>query len=905
MSYETKYPSAANLIGNVAITRSIRPTIRSGTRRANPDFSSSVPYYPGTTGKTLRINYTKEVSSVVTAASTDIVFSDNGIATIIATINAADSSNISASDVDGFLSISNLNPGKTHYLTIAAFTTPSSDAAPILGFSVDPFPGSTSFAGELAASPGSRTQSNPQTTTLIAKNDDLGTAELNRPLYSILQFIENIRAELNRDVVVYKDLALSFSAHNPGPIAAARVNDDSIRLFYPFPVADPPTVLDPARLSAYYRVLDSTGTGEAVKNFGSGTTNANAASVTNLFYSTNLTNFNSGAAFSTWGTPDGGTIVSSTVANKDKHPSTNITTIVGNIIQCSSATFVTHKVKSGDPVKLTAATLQPFDHSGWYAVDAVIDETHLAIRPMASSEETPDGTNIRPRWLNPLAAGTLRVAVGRFIPAGDIYIAIDTTLTTTSQVVRVPVGVPFINTLTEDRARDLSGNLKILSSVLQDHLNSTADRHPATSITGFTSATSWRDGSTVSGTNLKQTIEDILTDLKAQAIGDSGTGRVGAEAISIGGSAPNSISQGTVLTQLTALLTDIQSHVNQSSGAHTASAISYAGGPAWLDGTLNISTTVEAQLDRIIDVLSSTIGAFGVGAAKIGAAAVGTDLSSGTVASQISSLATNWLKMDRINSISARQIFLGRIDAAEIFSTDIALGIHSAGSLTAGNGLGVLAGGAAIHGVSEFFDGVTFDSNVTFDTDVTIDGVLGVTGLITATAGMTASGLITANSGVTAAANQHIVVSGTGKFKHGTRTLFISGTSFQGNVSTSWATTNNRTSMIGVGSNLCAGIPLDIGKRISAIRVVVVDNASGPVKLKADFISSTFPSAAITTIGSTPVSDGSGNFQILTVASFSPQTITSGVYLAIQASITTGSSSSVFVYGAEVDYDEP
>lgn len=904
MSYETKYPGAANLIGNVTISRNIHPTIRSGTRRTSPDFSSSVPYYPSATGKTLRITYTKEVSSVVTTTSVDVTFSGNGMSTIIAAINAADSTNIAASDVDGFLTLTNLNPGKTHRLTITPFSTPSSDAAPFLGFPVDPFPGSTSFAGELAAAPGSRVQSNPQTTTLIAKDDDIGSAELNRPLYSILQLVENLRAELSRDVVVYRDVLLNFSAHNPGPVAAANINDDTLRIFYPFPDVDPPTVLDPSDLSPYYRVLDSEGEGEAVRNFGSGTTNANAATVTNLYYATSLTTFSNTAAFSTWGTPDGGTIVSSTVTNKDKHPSTGITSIVGNIVFCSSATFLTHKVKVGDPVKITATVLQPFDHTGWYAVDAVIDETHLAIRPMASSEDTPDGTGLRPRWMNPAGGGTLRVAVGRFIPAGNIFVAIDTTLTTTTQVIRLPVGVPFISTLTEDRAKDLSGNLKILSSVLQDHLNSSPDRHPATSITGFTSATTFVNGHTITGTNLKQTIEDILTKLGSQTIANSGTARIGAEAITISGSAPNSIAQGSVVSQITALLMALQSHVNQLSAAHAASAISYAGGPAWLDGVTNNSTTVEGQLDRIIDVLSSTIGAFGVGAAKIGAAAVGTDLASGTVASQLSSLATTWLKMDRINTITARQLFNDRIDATDIFATG---GVH-ADALSAQNGLGVLAGGAFISGLSQFHDDVTFDNA---SATVTFDGFVVFSGTINST--LVVSGLITANAGVTAAVNQHFSTSGTGRYKHPTYTLPISAAAFAASIGASGqylASTNLKLQFTGSGLqiNAMASIPLPSGKRLLAVRVRVADSGTGPSVWSASIVRESLSAslgAGSSSLGSSGSSAGTGLAQTITISSITNPVITAGFVYSLNLNTSAASGATMTVLGAEIDFDDP
>lgn len=648
MSYETIYPSGLNLIGNVNVPRNILPTLRSNIRRHDPDITSNVPYIASLAGKTLRINYTKEVSSVVTPATFDIAFTSTSFKAAIDLINTGDSPNVFAAEIDGFLVLQNLNPGKTHLITIAPFTTPSSDAAPLLGFAVDPFPGSTSFAGEIAAAPGSRFQLNPQTTTLISKDETFSSATLNRAFSSTLQFLEDLRAELTRDVVVFKDIPLTFAIHSGDGLSAANINDDSIRVYYP--IISPPTAA--SDLNSFYRILTTTKDAEIVS-----LTNPVALQATGLFYATSGTPFVTGSAFTTWGTPDGKSIVSTGTPNKDKHASTNITNIQGNIITCSGATFIAKKIKSGDPVLLTASVLQPFDHSGWWSVDAVIDETHLAIRPMAKSEDTPDGSNIRPRWLNSSAAGTLRIAIGRFIPAGNVFVALSAT-NTGNLIVRAAVGVPFINTLTDDRAKSLSGTLDKLGNALLTHLNAASNAHAATAITGFTSATSWRDTTTISGGNLQQTIEDILTDLKAQATGNSGIGRIGAEVITVTGGAPNTLAQGTILTQLTALLQAIHDHVVLASGAHAATAISYAGGGNWADGTTNPATTVEGQLDKIISDLAPSTGS-----AKIGGAASGTDIAAGTIAAQTVDLAINWLKMSRANIISAAQTFSALLTA--------------------------------------------------------------------------------------------------------------------------------------------------------------------------------------------------------------------------------------------------
>lgn len=94
-----------------------------------------------------------------------------------------------------------------------------------------------------------------------------------------------------------------------------------------------------------------------------------------------------------------------------------------------------------------------------------------------------------------------------------------------------------------------------------------------------------------------------------------------------------------------------------------AAGVSYAGGGNWADTTANPATTVEDQLDKVISDLSGSGGT-----AKLGAPSVGTDLSAGTLASQISSLATGWGKLNRTNTWSTQQTFSGAVQASGLLS---------------------------------------------------------------------------------------------------------------------------------------------------------------------------------------------------------------------------------------------
>lgn len=69
----------------------------------------------------------------------------------------------------------------------------------------------------------------------------------------------------------------------------------------------------------------------------------------------------------------------------------------------------------------------------------------------------------------------------------------------------------------------------------------------------------------------------------------------------------------------------LTNHINDPVGAHAASAISYAGGPAWADLTANPASNAEAQLDKLVSDLAT-----GDGANKIRYNGVGSGFADGT-----------------------------------------------------------------------------------------------------------------------------------------------------------------------------------------------------------------------------------------------------------------------------------
>jgi hypothetical protein len=171
----------------------------------------------------------------------------------------------------------------------------------------------------------------------------------------------------------------------------------------------------------------------------------------------------------------------------------------------------------------------------------------------------------------------------------------------------------------------------------------------------------------------------------------------------------------------------------------------------------------------------------------------------------------------------------------------------------------------------------------------------------------TFSGLITASAGLTAAANQHVTVSGTGRFKHGTLTRQVSGYGFIalfGGATADYGRSGGQE-VSNTGSAGAWGLSLafDQGVRIQTIRIYVYDNATGPTKVQAGVNQQVASTLATTSLGTSSVSAGTGAFQTLTISGINT-TVTSGTLYYINILTTTGTAKCQ-ILGAEIDYDRP
>lgn len=171
-----------------------------------------------------------------------------------------------------------------------------------------------------------------------------------------------------------------------------------------------------------------------------------------------------------------------------------------------------------------------------------------------------------------------------------------------------------------------------------------------------------------------------------------------------------------------------------------------------------------------------------------------------------------------------------------------------------------------------------------------VSGTLGVTGLITATAGLTA------------ASNQHITVSGTGRFKHGELTRQIHAASGQSaNPASNFVVPGSGHVVMGSTTNEWM-IPLnfDAGERIISVYARVNAAGTGTKTLRVETVS--WSSGTVTTL-MTSTSTSSGYISVGGTIPISGVTVSTG-NLQYYVRFDAGDATDI-LYGITVAYDRP
>lgn len=560
-NFRTSY-GVDHLLGNTNIPRNISPMLFGQVRRTDPDGSSLVPYFPSLSGKTLNISYSVEISGTVTPATTSVTFSANDLQNAEAQINALDALNLHASDTDGFLVITNANSGKTHYLTITAST-----AAAVLGFTVDPYPGSTSVAGEVSSSPPNRSQSNPEGTALIAKDEALSDSVLNRGLAGVLDVLYRLIREQDREIIGFTELRLATSNYlNVGGTLAIIVPfSSSLRIpttaaLLTNPLTGSVTGHD---FSPFFHILD-VGSNDMVLS-----TNL-VPRIVQVFWGNQVsTTATSNTPFSTFlplPTPTAlsvyGDVVN--VPKVLKLTGLFINNITGNVVSfAGSPALLDNYVVPGDYAIIRTSTINtPFSHNGEFIVDDVLDQSTLVLRPKSKFDYSTGLAATSPPGLNKGTSGLglLDIAVGPYLAGpGLIFLT----------------NVPYANRgeLTGTRFRIATG------SRLKDIANDGLAMIPAAGIANLVN------------TLIKNTATDGATLIGAQTRGD--------------------LVQGTVRSQLNNL-DDFIATTNAALAAEIVALATATGtdGASLIGAKANnglLIGTVRSQLDQIQSYLNSTV----------------------------------------------------------------------------------------------------------------------------------------------------------------------------------------------------------------------------------------------------------------------------------------------------------
>jgi hypothetical protein len=131
----------------------------------------------------------------------------------------------------------------------------------------------------------------------------------------------------------------------------------------------------------------------------------------------------------------------------------------------------------------------------------------------------------------------------------------------------------------------VQGSLDAIDDLLSQHISGSGQRHAAGHI-------NFSPAGFVTQNNVQGAVAEIVSKLSSTTSGSPGSSVVGADAAT---GTPNALPAGSVDSQLSSLLSFINSHVGATSGAHAASAVSVSDSGGKLD-----ATNVETALAEIL-----------------------------------------------------------------------------------------------------------------------------------------------------------------------------------------------------------------------------------------------------------------------------------------------------------------
>lgn len=432
MSWKQTSIDKSTIFGAGSVSRVILPYIVSGIRRNDPDMVSTSSYYPALLGKTIIIEQGGDFSGTTT-----ITFTSSSYATAITDINAAAVTHLKAGDYDGYLAFISLHAGGNNYLKITGGT-----ALSILGIDAYPHPASISYAGEIDSPKPSTYEARTKGTGVILKNEGVNRENWNRGLAAIGYVLDSFQANLDREIA----FPIQYSTTINGSSFSITSDDRFYISGNGIVTANPST----DTLDKLISILD-TSNNQLFDSSG------DRVRVTSITYGTLV---DATTSFSSWGTSDGKSVFGNSSHLQKVKATRTITSINGNTIKCSGATFITNKVQVNDTLKVTGATnLSPFSHNGEFYVDEVISEEVLKVRPKGSTDGVLTSLSTTPTCLNQVKGiaevyGSVTIYMGSFLPlalpTANMVFNLSATLPNATYKVVLPIGKSLKNLLQED-----------------------------------------------------------------------------------------------------------------------------------------------------------------------------------------------------------------------------------------------------------------------------------------------------------------------------------------------------------------------------------------------------------------------------------------------------------------------
>lgn len=437
----------STILGSAAVGRVVRPYL-TGTQRKNPpDMTSTVPYFPALSGKSLTITIEGDVNVTFT-----IVFTGNSMTQTLSDINV--NPDIEATDTFGYLTITSKHSGNRNSIKVAGGTATS-----ILGFYVDPHPMSICIAGEIDSGKPTYYENRSKGSTTILEREPVQKEVFNRSSAGVAYILDTLLSNLNREIAIVKEYSVTIAGSSFTIPSDDRFYLPIDNIFIPNPTKTQLEKVVTITDDNHNLLFDSSG---------------DRVGVTSITYGPFVDNTQT---FTTWTVADGKSVFGPLTHYQKVKETASVTEIVGNIVYCPGASFVSNKVQVNDVVSINGSTNStPYNHDGEYVVDEVISEEYLRLRPKGMTDPYLI-SSYAPSSLNPARKvgeiyGTLTVYLGKFCPlnmyAGSMTFNLSSPLNGTYKVA-LPIGKTVSSILQSDLVQHLQkesgGQLEVGSKI--------------------------------------------------------------------------------------------------------------------------------------------------------------------------------------------------------------------------------------------------------------------------------------------------------------------------------------------------------------------------------------------------------------------------------------------------------